>query len=67
MVEGDIYRHDNLPDRAAKRLATFPKHFHEGSVGNIVESRIGDDPDQAIRQFLAFVREVLECGRKSTP
>lgn len=59
MVNGTIYRHNNLPDREARDLDTFPKHFHEGAEENIRESHISDDPDQAIRQFLAFVRKFL--------
>lgn len=59
MVDGTIYRHDNLPDRGARNLETFPKHFHEGSEENIRESSISDDPEQAVRQFLTFVRESL--------
>jgi hypothetical protein len=61
MVDGTIYRHDNLPDREARRLDTFPKHFHEGSEENMQESHIDDDPELAIRQFLTFVREVSGC------
>lgn len=67
MVDGTIYRHDNLPDREARKLETFPKHFHEGSEEKIRESRISDDPEQVIRQFLTFVREVSEREHMSTP
>jgi len=67
MVDGTIYRHDNLPDMEARNLSTFPKHFHEGSEENIRESRISDDPGAAIRQFLTFVREVSEREHVSTP
>lgn len=67
MVDGTIYRHDNLPDREARPLSTFPKHFHEGAEENIRESHINDDPEQAIRQFLTFVREVSERDQASSP
>ncbi|MBC8224369.1 hypothetical protein H8E65_07265 [Candidatus Bathyarchaeota archaeon] len=67
MVDGSIYRHDNLPDREARDLSTFPKHFHEGSEENVRESRISDDPGKAIRQFLTFIREVIEREHVSTP
>jgi len=67
MVDGTIYRHNNLPDREARSLETFPKHFHEGAEENIQESHISDDPEQAIRQFLTFVREVSERKYVSTP
>lgn len=63
MVDGTIYRHNNLPDREARNLDTFPKHFHEGVEENVLESRISDDPEQAIRQFLAFVRKISEGAR----
>lgn len=67
MVDGTIYRHDNLPDREARGLDTFPKHFHEGVEGIIRESRISDDPEEAIRQLLTFVREVSERDRVVSP
>ena len=67
MVDGTIHRHDNLPDREARNLSTFPKHFQEGSEENIRVSRISDDPGEAIRQFLTFVREVSEREHLSTP
>jgi hypothetical protein len=56
---GDIYRHDNAPHDSWRRVVTFPKHFHDGSEENVVESRIGDDPQDALREFLAFVRHKL--------
>ena len=34
----------------------FPKHFHDGSEDNVGESHISDSPDQALREFLHFVR-----------
>ena len=67
MVDGTIYRHDNLPDREARGLDTFPKHFHEGLEAIIRESRISDDPEEAIRQLLTFVREVSERDRVVSP
>jgi hypothetical protein len=67
MVDGTIYRHNNLPDRDARKIDTFPKHFHERSEENIRESRISDDPEQAIRQFLTFAREVSEREHVLTP
>jgi len=67
MVDGAIYRHDNLPDREARGLDTFPKHFHEGVEGIIRESHISDDPEEAIRQLLTFVREVSERDRVVSP
>ena len=47
-ASGDLYRHDNSPHERWRHLATFPKHFHDGSEGNVVESYINDMPDRAI-------------------
>ncbi len=55
----EIYRHDNAPHLRWKRVATFPKHFHDGDEENVTESHIDDNPEQAIRQFLVFVRQKL--------
>lgn len=41
-VDGTIFRHNNLPDRAAKKLKTFPKHFHEGREEVVKESDLSD-------------------------
>lgn len=59
IAAGDLYRHDNAPHDRWRHVATFPKHFHDGSDSNVVESHISDDPEQAIREFLTFVRHKL--------
>lgn len=56
---GDLYRHDNAPHNKWRHVATFPKHFHDGSESNVVESHISDDPEDAMREFLAFVRHKM--------
>lgn len=56
---GDLYRHDNAPHERWRHVATFPKHFHNGSEDNVVESHISDTPEEAIREFLTFVRRRL--------
>ncbi len=56
---GDLYRHDNAPHDRWRHVATFPKHFHNGSESNVVESHINDDPEDAMREFLTFVRHKL--------
>ncbi len=55
---GLIYRHDNAPDHP--QIATFPKHFHDGDEHQIEESYISDDPEDALREFLEFVRVKLD-------
>ncbi len=57
--KSDLYRHDNAPHNRWQHVATFPKHFHDGSDDNVVESLISDDPEKAVREFLAFVRRKL--------
>jgi hypothetical protein len=57
--KGDLYRHDNAPHHKWRHVATFPKHFHDGSENNVVESSISDDPEKAVREFLTFLRRKL--------
>ena len=56
---GDLYRHDDAPHDRWRYVATFPKHFHDGSESNVAESHISDDPQEAIRKFLTFARHKL--------
>jgi len=41
----------------------FPKHFHEYSQDRVRESRIDEDPNRGLRQFMDFVRSVLSGAR----
>ena len=56
-VDGAIYRHDNAPHKRWQSLATFPKHFHNASETNVVESYLSEVPEEALREFLTFVRD----------
>lgn len=58
-IDGTIYRHNNLPDKAARRLKSFPKHFHNGTEQAVVESNITDDPVKAVKSFLRFAKDLL--------
>ncbi len=60
MVDGTIYRHNNFPDPKARKLKTFPKHFHEKTEEVVKESNISDKPEEAIRSFLEFARNVIK-------
>jgi hypothetical protein len=40
-------------------VATFPCHFHDGSEDFVSASHISQNPEEALRQFLVFVREKL--------
>jgi hypothetical protein len=54
-----IYRHDNAPHRRWEAVATFPRHFHNGSETNVSESYLSAVPEEALREFLTFVRAIL--------
>ena len=56
-ARGLLHRHDNAPDHP--QIATFPKHFHNGSEEAVEPSHISDDPPIALREFLTFVRAQL--------
>ena len=60
MVDGTIYRHNNLPDREARKLRTFPKHFHNRSEKNVLESDLSDNPDEAVKSLLRFARGIIQ-------
>lgn len=62
-IDGTIFRHNNLPDRDAKKLKTFPKHFHYKREEIVKESELSDLPEEALRSFLQFARERLKPKR----
>ena len=41
--------------------ATFPRHFHNGSEMEVIESEISEVPADALREMLAFVRAKLNA------
>lgn len=53
-ARGVLHRHDNAPDHPD--VATFPKHFHNGSEDAVEDSFIPNEPAHALRYFLSFVR-----------
>jgi len=55
-IDGTLYRHDNAPHKRWEALATFPRHFHDGSEYNVSCSTISQIPEQALREFLCFAR-----------
>lgn len=58
-INGSIYRHDNRPHAHLKNMKTFPKHFHNESDENVEESYLSDNPVDAVKLFLEFVRRKL--------
>ena len=59
-LDGRIYRHDNAPHKRWQGVKTFPKHFHDGSEEQVIESSISDASEEALHQFLAFIRDKLQ-------
>ena len=55
-IDGSVYRHDNAPHQRWQAVRTFPDHFHDGTEDNVSESHLSPIPEDALRQFLAFVR-----------
>lgn len=58
-LPGMIYRHDNAPHKAWRVIATYPKHFHNGSEENVTESHIDSQPSAALREFCLFVLQTF--------
>ena len=56
---GDLFRYDNAPHKRWRHIASFPHHFHDGAEDVTVESHLSLDPEEALRQVLAFVRAKL--------
>ena len=65
-IDGTIYRHDNAPHKRWGSVGTFPKHFHEGSEANVVESHLSGVPGEALREFVTFVRDRMDAALRSS-
>ena len=65
-VDGTIYRHDNAPHKLWLSVATFPKHFHNASESNVVNSNLSEVPEDALREFLTFVRERMSASSRNS-
>jgi hypothetical protein len=57
VIDGTVYRHDNAPHRDWIGVSTFPEHFHDRQENRVEVSEIPDDPQEATRYFLRFVRD----------
>ena len=62
-LDGRVYRYDNFPDRAARSLRSFPRHFHRGRQAPVVLPLFRARPDLGFSDFLDFVREQLGRSR----
>lgn len=59
IIRSSIYRHDNAPHLKWKRIPSYPKHLHNGSENNVKISKISNDPNKAIIEFLNEVKEKI--------
>jgi hypothetical protein len=55
-IDGTVHRHDNAPHKRWQGVNTFPHHFHDGSETRVVESHLSANPEEALREFLQFIR-----------
>lgn len=58
-IDGRVYRHDNAPHRRWSKVKTFPKHFHNGGEDCVVENKISEISEEALREFLLFFRRKM--------
>jgi hypothetical protein len=65
-IDGTIYRHDNAPHLRWQSIATFPRHFHNGSEADVEDSRLSEVPEEALREFLTFVRDRMGTAPRSS-
>ncbi|SRR5687767_11337672 len=61
-VDGTIHRHDNSPHRKWQHIETFPQHYHREREDAVTASFLPAEPQQAIRVFLTFCREIIQAG-----
>ena len=65
-VDATIYRHDNAPHKLWQSVATFPHHFRNAREPNVVESHLSEVPEEALREFLTFVRDRMHTQSRSS-
>ncbi len=63
-LDGSVYRHDNAPHPRHRGIATFPKHYHHGSEGNVTESYLPDEPVEAVKTFLEEIGALIASSRR---
>lgn len=58
-VDDTIYRWDNAKHEVWKNISTFPHHFHNCTDNNVSENLVPDEPSEALRFVLEFVRDII--------
>jgi hypothetical protein len=59
-IDSTIYRHDNIPHSAWKKVSSFPWHFHDHTENHVKKSNFQDNPAENLRSFLRFVKNILQ-------
>ena len=55
-----IFRYDNFPDKKARKVKTFPYHFHYKKQDDILENPFPEDLENGFREFLRFVEKQMK-------
>lgn len=63
-IDGQVFRHDNIPDARWKHVKTFPKHFHNGRESLAEDSSAPEKPLDGLRFMLAFARDYLTGSKQ---
>ncbi len=63
-IDGTIYRHNNIPHKKWENIKTFPNHFHYKTEKNVIESKLSSNLNNALREFLKFVRGTLKLEKE---
>jgi len=62
-VDGSLHRHDNSPHRKWSHIKTFPLHYHREREESVTESSLPEQPQEAVRAFLSFCREIIRTNK----
>ena len=54
-LDNTFYRYDNFPDPAWKNVATYPRHFHNGSQEKVEAAPFDAEIIEGFRGFMRFV------------
>jgi len=55
-LDGTMQRYDNFPSSAWRDVATYPRHFHNGSQDAVEAAPFAGELPESFREFMNFVR-----------
>jgi Family of unknown function (DUF6516) len=61
-LDGTIYRPDNPSHRKWQHIKSFAQHHHREHEDSVTESYLPQDPQEAVRAFLTFCRQIILPG-----